>query len=103
MFRKLSKHDLVENVLALRENGRTEVRCRFGVVDVVTKSEAIECKHYKSWKQALGQALVYGEAVQKLPRVHLFGETRLSQDKEETIAKMGVRLSYHWDSRRNDI
>ena len=78
-----------------------EVRCKFGIVDVVTKSEAIECKHNRYWKQAVGQALVYGKAVEKLPRVHLFGGKRLPQEYEECITNLGVRLSYHWEPENN--
>ena len=97
MFRKLTKHNLVKILLSKREAGQMEVRCKFGRVDVVTKAEAIEVKNYRYWKQALGQALVYGQATGKLPRVHLYGNQRLPQDYEETIGNLGVRLSYHWD------
>ena len=101
MFRKLSKHDLAKVLLASRENGRLEVRCKFGTVDVVTKAEAIEVKSYRYWKQAIGQALVYGKATEKLPRVHLYGGKRLPQEYEEAIGSLGVRLSYHWDDSEN--
>lgn len=97
MFRKLTKHELAKVLLASRERGKMEVRCKFGVVDVVTKAEAIEVKNYRYWKQALGQALVYGKATEKLPRVHLFGGKRLPQEYEEVIGALGCRLSYHWD------
>ena len=94
---KLSRHDQVKLALSRKLKGEVEVRCKFGRIDVLTKSEAIEVKKMSGWKHALGQALVYGEATNKIPRVHLYGKDRLPLDIEDVIIKLGARLSYDFD------
>lgn len=65
----------VRDALARALNGRTEVGCSCGYVDVVTDAEVIEVKSARNWKAALGQVLAYSrEFPGKRPRVHLFGE-----------------------------
>lgn len=94
MIRIRTRHDLAKIRLALELKGQTEVLCRVGRVDVVTGEEAIEVKATKRWKEGLGQAIAYGLATEKLPRLHLYGEKRLEGHEEEIISAAGVRISY---------
>lgn len=98
MFRQISRHDKVKMVLSRQLKGTVEHRCKFGRVDVLTQSEAIEVKKVSGWKQAVGQALVYANATERIPRVHLYGKDRLPQDSEEVIVKLGVRVSYDFEN-----
>ena len=93
-FRSLSRHNKIKIRLAKELSGKLEVVCKVGKIDVLTKNEAIEIKHIKDWKQGLGQALCYAETTNTKPRIHLYGKERLSQDKEEIISKLGLRISY---------
>jgi hypothetical protein len=90
----LSRHDRVKYALAKEIKGCVEQKCKYGLIDILTNYESIEVKKTSYWKQALGQALVYAEATNTLPRVHLYGKDRLSKDQENVIMRLGVRLSY---------
>ena len=94
MFRQISRHDTVKMALSRYLKGTMEYRCKFGRIDILTKSEAIEVKRVSGWKQAVGQALIYADATERIPRVHLYGKDRLPLDSEEVIIKLGVRISY---------
>ena len=96
MFRNLTKHDRVKAILASQLRAHMEVECLAGKVDVLTKSEAIEVKHVRNWKQAIGQAQCYALATGTIPRIHLYTDNgkRLSPAKEKMVDDLGVRLSY---------
>ena len=96
-FRLVTMHDRVKMRLALQLGAKTEVLCRVGRVDVMTNTEAIEVKPVNRWKNGLGQAIAYGSATNKLPRLHLYGKQRLGNYEEEIITGAGVRLSYDFD------
>lgn len=77
--RSKTKESDYSNALAKELNGKREVRTLAGNIDVLTSSQIIEVKEIKSWKEALGQVLVYGHyypSHQK--RIHLYGETQES-------------------------
>lgn len=98
MIKKLlMRHDRVKMRLALALGARTEVICRVGRVDVMTNAEAIEVKSVNRWKHGLGQAVAYGAATKKIPRLHLYGRRRLGRYEEDIIAAAGVRISYDLD------
>ena len=94
VFKIISRHDKVKFALARQLKGSVEHRCKFGRIDILTDYEAIEVKKTSLWKQAIGQALVYSEATDTMPRIHLYGKDRLPQDYENTVTRLGVRLSY---------
>jgi hypothetical protein len=59
--------------LELELGGKHEV-CPVGIADIVTKTQLIEIKNWKNWKQAIGQILVYAKYFPgRELRCHLFG------------------------------
>ena len=63
----------VSDNLAKKENGKREVQCKHGRIDVVTDKYIIEVKEGNSWKNALGQLAAYHIDFPKLTkRLHLF-------------------------------
>ena len=107
--RKLS--DLLESSvrdhLASKINGsKTEVVCKSGIVDILTYKHVIEVKTAKSWKAAVGQALVYSlEFPDRLPRIHLYDSG--SQEFEMMVIsfcnQLGVSVSFHSDLKELPI
>ena len=78
----------VKNILSKKLNGKTEVLCESGYIDIVTNKEIIEVKYIDDWKHALGQVLSYhvDDKYNMLqPRIHLFSETTI---EEETKIKI---------------
>jgi hypothetical protein len=94
IFKIISRHDQVKLALARQIRGSVEQRCKFGRIDILTEHEAIEVKRTSLWKQAIGQALVYSEATDTMPRIHLYGKDRLPKHHEDVVTRLGVRLSY---------
>ena len=88
---------IVRDALAAQLKGQTEVPCKTGFVDVLTKQELIEVKAIKDWKGAIGQALVYAcEFPSKKPRIHLFGEasTEYKQMIVSFCSQLNVAVSF---------
>lgn len=50
----------VRYALAKRLGGETEWGSPAGLIDVFTKNEVIEVKHYINWKNGIGQVMSYG-------------------------------------------
>jgi DUF917 family protein len=68
-----SEKDKIQDVSEKNEV-RREVRSEHGRVDLMTKDEVVEVKHWKDWKHALGQVKIYGKDWRgKKMRIHLFG------------------------------
>jgi hypothetical protein len=53
-----SEKDKIQDVSEKNEV-RREVRSEHGRVDLMTKDEVVEVKHWKDWKHALGQVKIY--------------------------------------------
>ncbi len=71
---KLSIEKEIQNKLAKKLQGKTEIVTLAGNIDILTSTELIEVKNVKDWKNAVGQVLIYGHyypSHQK--RIHLFG------------------------------
>jgi hypothetical protein len=67
---------LVRDRLALELGAVTEVRCEYGLVDVLSETEVIEVKSVGCWKHALGQCLAYGLCFMgRKVRIHLFADS----------------------------
>lgn len=63
------------DLLAIELNGKIEVQCVAGRVDILTMEEVIEVKYWSKWKAAVGQILVYGSCFPNhRKRVHLYGD-----------------------------
>jgi hypothetical protein len=77
----------VRDTLATKLMGaRTEVRCEYGVVDILTDSEVIEVKVCHKWKHALGQCLSYGLCFPgETRRVHLFQDSSVGSDATKQL------------------
>jgi hypothetical protein len=61
--------------LAQQLNGKTEVTTPVGRIDILTKTEIIEIKSSKNWKNAIGQVKAYGQYhPDRRLRIHLFGQ-----------------------------
>jgi len=81
-------------------NGRSEVPIENGRVDIVTDSYAIEVDYSNKWQEGLGQALHYGDILNKIPTLALIDNDnrakaeRLAQLKyiEALCTKKGVKL-----------
>jgi len=59
--------------------GKIEVDTPAGKIDLLTPLEMIEVKALKSWKTAIGQAIVYGSYYPRhQKRIHLFGKAGYS-------------------------
>jgi hypothetical protein len=72
---KILIEKIVRNNISEMENGKIEIQCKYGIVDVVTNYEIIEIKRAEKYKHALGQILSYFcDFPNKIPRVHLFHE-----------------------------
>jgi|GEM_PF-3541286 len=81
-------------------NGRSEVPIENGRVDIVTDSYAIEVDYFNKWQEGLGQALHYGDILNKIPTLALIDNDnrakaeQLAQLKyiEALCTKKGVKL-----------
>lgn len=64
----------VRDRLQSQLGGLIEVATPAGRIDLLTKTEIIEVKHFSKWKSALGQVLAYsGFYPEHCKRVHLWG------------------------------
>lgn len=91
----------VRDALAKRLGGETERGTPAGSIDVFTKHEAIEVKHYKLWKNGVGQVISYGAFHSlKNKRLHIFAQKGENASKYVEIAsslvgsKSGVRVTF---------
>ena len=73
---------IVRDALALKCNGKIEVECKHGFIDILSDDELIEVKHVSGYKHALGQVLAYSKSFStRSLRIHLFGtEDELKPD-----------------------
>ena len=79
---RLIKESYIRDKLAILYNGKTEVECKYGRIDIVTSDKIIELKKAKNWKHALGQILIYSsEYPDKSMCIYLF-------DIEDSIVDM---------------
>ena len=98
---QIINEEAVSDRLASEENGRREIRYLSGRADVVTSDELIEVKHWRQWKSAVGQVLVYSGDAHLKPRIHLFC-TLADKDKmascsrqiERHCHRLGIRVTY---------
>ncbi len=99
-FGDLMESDIRDHLASKISGSKTEVVCKSGIVDILTYKYVIEVKTAKSWKAAVGQALVYSlEFPDKLPRIHLYNSG--SQEFEMMVIsfcnQLGVSVSFHSD------
>jgi len=82
----------------LDPTARREVRCTYGVIDIVNCEYVIEVKQVRKWKQAIGQALVYAlDYPDKIVRIHLFGSVSTKQkDTIESACEL-LNIVITWD------
>lgn len=82
----------VQRRLAKQLDGKIEVLCKTGAIDVLTETEVIEVKKVIQWKHAIGQVLVYQlEYPQHQARIHLYEEC--SQESKQMIISFSSRLN----------
>ncbi|CAM9207542.1 unnamed protein product, partial [Laminaria digitata] len=55
------KEHAVRDALCSRVGGIPEVLTPSSSIDLLTRNEVIEVKHYRSWKNGFGQVISYGE------------------------------------------
>lgn len=78
------------DALALRARGELKWATPAGSIDVFTKDEVIEIKHYKNWKNGVGQVKAYGEDhPSHKKRLHLFAH---EGEKASKYFEMATRL-----------
>ncbi|CAM9444640.1 unnamed protein product, partial [Ectocarpus fasciculatus] len=69
------KEHVVRDALARRLRGQPEWQTPSGSIDVFTKDEVIEVKHFKGWKSGIGQVISYGSHYPShKKRLHLFAQ-----------------------------
>ena len=99
----------VRDALAHHTRGKIEWGTPAGFIDVFTQDEIIEIKHYKNWKNGVGQLMAYGVyyPVHK-KRLHLFareGERALKYFEMATklCVKKGIRVTFEQVVTSNDV
>lgn len=89
---------IIRDRIAAHLNGRTEVRCEVGVIDVMTADRIIEVKKAIRWKHAMGQALAYSVVVGLPSSIYLFDHENLEDEYKKSIvnvcAKCGVCVHF---------
>ena len=81
---------LVRDRLSETLNGKVEILCDNGYIDIVTDDEIIEVKHIDNWKHALGQILSYkidDNFDKHKTRLHLYNETIIYENDKNQIIK----------------
>ncbi|CAM9207616.1 unnamed protein product, partial [Laminaria digitata] len=78
------KEHAIRDALKSRIGGMPEVLTPSGSIDLLTINEVIEVKHYRKWKEGIGQVMAYGSHYpSRTKRLHLFapieGDTRASK------------------------
>lgn len=82
------KEHEVRDSLSRRIDAMIEVPTPSGSIDVLSKNEVIEVKHYRAWKNAIGQVIAYRFYYPShKKRVHLFAQ------KEDKMASKYVQLA----------
>lgn len=80
----------VRDALARITRGEIEWATPAGYIDVFTKDEVIEIKHYKNWKNGVGQVKAYGEYhPSHKKRLHLFAH---EGEKASKYFEMATKL-----------
>lgn len=90
LLTKLDKKDV---------NYRVEVSTPAGRIDILTDTEVIEVKQFRSWKEAIGQLIIYGVYYPTHKRrMHLFGkiDSKLLLVIRQHCAELNIRVT--WDS-----
>jgi hypothetical protein len=98
----------VQDMLVKREGGQIWVKLESGTIDVVTSTDMIEVKHWKQYKHAIGQILMYERDViaaygsKRNKRVHLFWKPfeeqpsdRQRRQIETECSQRGVSVTWH--------
>lgn len=78
LYTRPVKRDMEKEIsdnIAKKINGRREVICEAGSIDILTDNEIIEVKNYRQWKHAIGQLLVYEKSLKRDYKkvLYLFG------------------------------
>lgn len=93
----LGKEKIIQITLSQVVNGKMEVPCAYGRIDILTDDQIIEVKNVTDWKSAIGQITVYGLLYPRHEkRIHLFGSIRESRrDPIFTAAKeLGIVATF---------
>lgn len=82
---QIEVHESVEKIVRDRLHqelgGTTEAKTEFGLIDLLTDTEAIEVKEIQEWKTALGHVIAKGRFYpQHRKRLHLFGVSTQNLD-----------------------
>ncbi|AZL89611.1 KilA-N domain-containing protein [Megavirus baoshan] len=68
-----NKEKIIQKTLQSELGGETEVKTKYGYIDLLTDDKIIEIKSYETWKHALGQILIYSDEYEnKNKYVYLF-------------------------------
>ena len=97
--KKIDEKD-VRDALARRTLGEIEWGTPAGSIDVFTKDEVIEIKHYRNWKSGVGQVKAYGEYYPlHKKRLHLFARegdraSKYFEMATKLCVKEGIRVTF---------
>jgi hypothetical protein len=71
----------------------THAKCKAGIVDVLTSNMIIEIKHWKNWRNAIGQVLSYATCYPKhVPVICLYGRPRKYKLCMATMQMAGITV-----------
>jgi hypothetical protein len=76
----------------------THAKCKAGIVDILTNNMIIEIKHWKNWRNAIGQVLSYATCYPKhIPVICLYGRPRKYKLCMATMQMAGISV-IHFES-----
>ena len=101
-----NEHSFIETSIckeiAQKKDGKTEVVCMYGRIDVVTKDSIIEVKKAINWKNAIGQIIVYSKDLyykNHQKEIYLFDHSYMNNEDKETIRKVmktvGIKVTFY--------
>jgi len=93
----IEKH-LISGLAAIL-GGKTEVKLRYGIADVVTPTHVYEVKEWKDWRHAIGQAIIYALELGLRPGIAIFVDrpsVKTIRICGEVCQRLGVDLLFHF-------
>ncbi len=88
------QNDIIKNLKKLGHNPISEVKCKYGRIDILTDNSIIEVKIAECYKHALGQILFYNQIYpKKYMYVYLFDVKKENiEEIREIYEKFNVKL-----------
>ena len=91
------KESVIRDQIAKEEDGKTEIVCKSGRIDVLTETKIIEVKICNLWKHAMGQVLCYHKDMKECGEPWLYLYECKGNDKkhiESMCGEFGVSVKF---------